>query len=453
MDLINNLLYTSRNITYSLALDSNNKPVVKGSFNPVNPEFTLLDGSLAESLKPLKRESYFSYNIKEIEEFCSADDPDFLEKSIQKHWADIVDGRSYTETAPPFNGSTVFYSPFRSRPTESNPLGDLIPPYHLIYAYLVENTRCVQIFEKLLYLYMHDEKLNKATTPDNRKAFQWMINTEDLFFKYLPNTSYRNIKSDVRQSPDATRRNAYYRMFGMDLAFGDPVNNSPVNYFKAEFNNQSFIQQFERFLSEVWQAYVNASNTSGANTTDMFTIVDTAQKIQEMLMARRTTETNFNNYRYFNLSREEYSSVVMMSWLFEVLTYDSPLVNFLRCNGNTPGERLINIGNKVGLPAHSKSEGLFDIAPPMNTLLRRIELGDYNQDNATEVEAIIKSQKNDLPNGDPRRRALDDLLLIINNWEKATGHRIKNPATELSTAGVKSHQNGSTGKKPAVVLT
>ncbi len=157
-----------------------------------------------------------------------------------------------------------------------------------------------------------------------------MVNTENLFYKYLPNTSYRNITSDFRQIADATRRHAYFRMFGMDLAFGDAVSNNPVSYYKAEYNNQPFILLFEKFLTEIWQAYTNASNTSGANTTDMFVIVDTAQKIQEMLMSRRTTETTFNNYRYFNLSREEFASVVMMSWLYEVVSYDSPIVNFLR---------------------------------------------------------------------------------------------------------------------------
>jgi hypothetical protein len=302
-------------------------------------------------------------------------------------------------------------------------------------------------------MYMHDEKLNKATTAQaqNRLAFQWMVNTENLFYKHLSNTSYRNISSDIRQSADATRRHAYFRMFGMDLAFGDAVSNSPVQYYKAEHNNQSFIVLFEKFLSEIWQAYTNASNSSGANTTDMFVIVDTAQKIQEMLMSRRTTETTFNNYRYFNLSREEYASVVMMSWLYEVVSYDSPIVNFLRCNGNTPGERLINIGNRVGLPAHSKSEGLLDITPPMNTLLRRIELGDYGPENESAVTTIIKSQKDNLPQTDPSRQALNDLLLIINNWEKATGHKIKNPETQVSGT-VRVQQNGTGKTTPANVM-
>jgi hypothetical protein len=137
----------------------------------------------------------------------------------------------------------------------------------------------------------------------------------------------------------------------------------------------------------------------------------------------------------------------MMSWFYEVVSYDSPLISFLGCNGNTPGERLINVGNKVGLPAHSKSEGLLDIAPPMNTLLRRIELGDYDSDES-EVTKIILSQKNNLLQNDPHRMALNDLLQIINNWEKATGHKIKNPESKI-TGTVKVQQNGM---KPATAV-
>jgi hypothetical protein len=447
MDLINNLLFTARNNSYT-PLSTDNI-----AFGPINPDFISLPDLPSQPLLrvPIKGGNYCSYDIEVIEEFCAVEDSDFIDKAIQKHWADVVNGRSYTDknpqNPPQIKDPTFYYSRFRAAAAVNQKLEetDLVPPYHLIYAYLVENTRCAQIFEKLIFLYMHDEKLNKATiTPHNainRKAFQWMVNTENLFFKYLPNTSYRNITSYVRQSADASRRNAYFRMFGMDLAFGDSISNSPVNYYKAEFNNQPFILLFENFLTEIWQAYTNANNTSGSNSTDMFIIVDTARKIREMLMSRRTTETTFNNYRFFNLSKEEYASVVMMSWFYEVVSYDSPLISFLGCNGNTPGERLINVGNKVGLPAHSKSEGLLDIAPPMNTLLRRIELGDYDN-NETEVTTIIKSQVNNLPQNDPHRQALNDLLQIINNWEKATGHKIKNPEANVMGT-VKVQQNGA----------
>jgi len=416
MDLINNLVYTALHKV--------------GNSEKLKSNYIDLPAELDPVPTPRSRPGFYAYNMNVIEEFCAFDDSDFIENAIQKHWADIIQMRNYPpSTDIPVVGEPPF-PPFYSSFTNSS--GKLLPPYHLIYAYLVENSRIAQIFERLIHLYMHDEKLNKATTSQNKLAFKWIMNTESLFFSNLSNTNYRNIKTQVRENPESTRRNAYFRMFGMDLAFGDLQANAQVNYYKAEFNNQPFIILFEKLLTEIWQAYTNASNFSGANTTDMFVIVDTAQKIQEMLMSRRTTETDFTNYRYFNLSREEYASVAMMSWLYEVISYDSPLIQFLRCNGGTPGERLINIGNKVGIAAHSKSEGLLDIAPPMNTLLRRIEMGDYNDQE--DVELIIRSQVNPAVVGveDHHRQALKELLQIINNWEKATGHRIKNPEASFN---------------------
>lgn len=426
MDLINNLVFTALH-----KVDPFDRITPKFFDLPAQLGGPLFTGTLQPPPEPDDHETFYSYKTGIIEKFCAFDDPEFLENAVQKHWSDMVGGRNYVTTDNKI--ATHFKDPA--------PGGKLMPPYHMVYAYLVENTRIAQIFEKLLFLYMHDEKLTKITptTIQNRAAFQWIVNTENLFFKNLANNSLRNIVSQVRISADATRRNAYFRMLGMDLAFGDLNTNSPVSFYKGEFNNQPFIVLLEKLLSEIWQAYTNAKNQVGANTTDMFVIIDTARKIQEMLLARRTTETDFTNYQYWNLSKEEYASVVMMSWLYEVVSYNSPIVQFLRCNGNTPGERLINIGNKVGLPAHSKSEGLLDIAPPMNTLLRRIEFGHYNDENA--VDKIIRSQALLLAPTDPSRIALNDLLLIINNWEKATGHRIKNPEANI-TGTVKVQQNG-----------
>jgi hypothetical protein len=439
MDLINNLIFTAVNNV--------------GGFPAPPPDFFNLPPELGGPAIPLplparpsvfplpvNRGNFFSYNTNVTQEFCALDDSRFIENAIQKHWADMVIARNYAgQTVTP--GNPIPVNAVVTSFTDIN--NNLIPSYHMIYAYLVENSRIAQIFERLLFLYLHDEKLNKATTPLNREAFQWIINTENLFFKELPNASYRNITSLVRTSSDSTRRNAYFRMFGMDLAFGDLSSNATVNFHKAEFNNQPFIVLFEKFITEIWQAYTNARNQVGPNTTDIFSIVDTAQKIQEMLMSRRTTETTFNNYRYFNLSKEEYSSVVMMSWFYEVVSYDSPLIQFLRCNGNTPGERLINVGKKVGINAHSKSEGLLDIAPPMNTLLRRIELGDYNPANEAQVRSIIESQIPGSASPIQDRQALTELLLIINNWEKATGHRIKNPEAANISGTVRIQGNGT----------
>jgi hypothetical protein len=170
-----------------------------------------------------------------------------------------------------------------------------------------------------------------------------------------------------------------------------------------------------------------------------------------MLMQRRTSQLNFNNYQFYNLSREEYSSFIFMYWLFFAIASNTPMVNFLNCNANTPGDRLINIGKKVGLPAHSKSVALLDIALPMNAILRLIETGFFNA--AGQIDRILRSRSaiNPVPGVTAQEIAImDNLLLILNNWERATGHRIKNPEANI-TGTVRVQQNGAPAQQKLVL--
>lgn len=428
MDLINNLLFSMK---FERPNISQIPPFLPLPPIPrLQPKFIPIPESIENAIPMLIGTNYF-YPLDAVNEFLALEEVGILDDSINKHWAEMVSINDYSN---PVLGLT--YTKFTNG-------GVRIPPYHLIYAYLVENTRAPQIFQKVIEIYTKDEKLTKATST-NRLAFQWIYNTESLFYKNLSNRSVRNITSVVRDSAEDMRRNAYFRLFGIDLAFGN-LNDQPVNFYKSQYNNSSFILLFENLLKEFWQGYINASNSSGSNSTDIFSISDIATKLNELLMSRRTTEQSFDEYRYFNLSKEEYASVVMMSWLHEVISYDSPLINFLRCTGNTPGDRLTNIGNKVGVPAHSNSEGLLDIAGPMNTFLRRIELGDFNTQNS--VRRIILSQSSTIVLTPPATMdeiaTLNDILAIINNWEKATGHKIKNPETNIKGT-VFVQQNGTT---------
>jgi hypothetical protein len=275
------------------------------------------------------------------------------------------------------------------------------------------------------------------------------MNTETMFYSHARSADRRNVNSRLRTEPEAIRRNAYQRMFGMDLAFGD-VNNHSYSYVKAEFNNSPFISLFENFLIEFWRGFTNANNTSGQNTTDTEHLEDLSRRIQELLMSRRTTDLNFNNYRYFNLSAEEFSSYMFLYWLFYIVSFDSPVVDYLNCNANTPGDRLINIGRKVGLPAHTKSVAIFDIAQPMNFILRGMELGLFND--ANFLQRVIRSLSTINPITNPVPSAqeiniLNNMLLIINNWEKATGHRIKNPEASI-TGTVRVQQTSLPARQP-----
>src|SRR5688572_7786450 len=133
MDLINNLVYA--------ALNANN----------LQPRHFQLPPELNPTPNPVDRGEFYSYSLDIVEEFCAFDEPEFIEDSIQRHWRDIVVGTDYRDTGNNVVSSFVLNNNLQLR----------LPPYHLIYAYLVENTRAAQIFEKLIWMYMHDEKLKK----------------------------------------------------------------------------------------------------------------------------------------------------------------------------------------------------------------------------------------------------------------------------------------------------
>jgi hypothetical protein len=430
MDFIDHLIYTTNTANvrgnYPPLLSDIARRVAGAPGIPGRDEVPIV---LPAAL-PALGSSQASYPRPVRDNFIYYEDPAVIEKAIQKHWFDLIDG--------PINLFNLF--------DPADP-----PPYHIMFAYLLENSRMAQIFERLIYLYQHDEGLGvvSANNGQQQLAFQWIMNTENLFFKQLSNTSYRNIAGNLRPNSEGSRRNAYYRMFGMDLAFGDPANaGSPeYAYYKPKTSNREFIVLFEQFLSEMWQAYINAQNTSGANTTDYQRIIDMATKLRQMLMARRGGNGSISlaEYRFMNLSKEEYSSVALMSWLFYVISDNTPVVDFLSCQANTASERLANIGKRVGIEAHTRSQGLFDLAAPTATILRQIEFGTFELNTPVLwIRRVIESQT---PVGQPlatqpQRDALIDILTVINNWEKATGHRIKNPETNIRGT-VKIHQNGS----------
>ena len=363
---------------------------------------------------------------------CSLPDVAVVEKAISRHWFDIRDRVYYTSGGVFSDANAIANNEIYTSFSEGS-------TYHLIYAYLIENTRIIQIFEKMLDLYMQDETLGIA---DDDESFRWIINTEQLFYKIdLPRAT--NIRSLIRPSNDASRRNAYWRMFGMDLAFGDSTSGpAQLSYHKAITSNQQFIVLFEKFLTEIWQGYINASNTSGPNTTDTNIIVDLATEIQEMLIARRGLSARSTTvYHDQNLSREEFSSVLICSWLTFVISYDSPMVQFLNCQSSSIGERLLKIGAKVGIKAHSKCQTLFEMAGAASSVLTTIELGGVFDDEVSAQEllrSLLSSGSSDFE----IVALMTDLLTLINNWEKATGHRIKNP--ESNIRGVVSISSRST---------
>lgn len=230
---------------------------------------------------------------------------------------------------------------------------------HLIYAYMIENTRIYEIFRRVLHQFLHGEKFG-APTAD---AQHWLRNTEELFYRDPPSFSITTISSHIRPDMRATRRNAYHRMFGMDLNHGSDEG-QPYSYTKADAYNNEFATIFEEFLREVWIAISNVNNTSGANPKDQGKIENLVDELQDMLRSRRVNG---------NLSREEFVAVATMSWFHLSVEFNTPIVETLRAEASSPEQRLFKIAQRVGLPAHGLSNSLFNIADTISRVLIQIE--------------------------------------------------------------------------------
>ncbi len=293
---------------------------------------------------------------------------------------------------------------------------------HLVYAYMIENTRVIEVFAKVLFEYLHGERLEVPSDGTHR----WLRTTEALFFRALPTTSVGAVVSDVRPDAAATRRNAYLRLFGMDLNHGRGDTQSYPFHRPTAVNN-GFVPLFEDFLREVWIASENARNSSGSNPTDDAAIATFAKDLWDMLRTRR---------RDGNLAREEYFFTTMMSWFHLTLESDTTVVRDLKAQAGSPEERLRKIGERVGLPPHARSESFFVLAGRLSSLLRAVENGDYNE--SGKVGVLYADPQPPLP-PNPLRK---DMLEIINHWSIATGRDMKARRTTTTPRAVNVTING-----------
>ena len=273
---------------------------------------------------------------------------------------------------------------------------------HLIYAYLIENTKIYEVFTRVLELLLTGESLG-VTTED---AQNWLRNTEELFFNDPPNFGITNVRSHIRPDLAATRRNAYFRMFGMDLNHGKK-NNEPYPFIKPKASNLDFVTTFEDFLQEVWVSLSNTSNSSGINNTDKAAIASYGRQLHDMLNDRR---------RNGNLAREEFFFIAMMSWFHLTVEFDSPILLSLRSDGIRDDQRLYRVAEKVQVAAHAKSYDFFQLADPMSLLLTLIEQGLFN--NADDVQNIFDDAAS--PNS-----LQGTLRTVITHWSIATGRDMK----------------------------
>ena len=276
--------------------------------------------------------------------------------------------------------------------------------FQIIYAYLLENTRMYEIFQRVIDGFVNGETLGVASD----ESLRWLHTTEALFYRqkithdHFSNTT---LTSDSRSDGRAIRRNAYYRMLGMDLNHGSDDNN-PYPFTKPKLSNTRLVESFEALMRELWIAIIY-DGTTGRDPTDAGAILQHSRDLSVMLNNRRLNGT---------LTAEEFSAVATMDWIRLALSFNSPIVNDLKCEAASEAERLHKLAERVGLAAHGKSEDYFRLSVPMSNILRGIEL-TLLQDVGSYIAGPVT----------------DNLNTIITHWSSATGHMLKNSAESVKT--------------------
>jgi hypothetical protein len=286
----------------------------------------------------------------------------------------------------------------------------LVGPWdHFGYAYVLECTRIVQILKRIVREYRSGETLGIPSADTQR----WLDVTETLLFGAANPLSAWLSTSTIRQDPEAVRRNAYWRMFGMDLSFGAEDNGPPV-YDKAKAANTSFNALFEELLFELWQAISNERNLVGVNQSDNDRIYRIAEQLRFVLTSRRQ-----NNL----LRREELAAATALGWAELSVAFDTSVVQDLSAQGSSPGDRLRLMGERVGLPAHGRSAAFFSMAAEISILLRVLESGIVKDANHVWILYAMPASLTErpMPIGAEVRR-------VITEWAAATGRNLKERA-------------------------
>lgn len=286
---------------------------------------------------------------------------------------------------------------------------------HLGYSYVLENTRIIQILRRVVREYRSGEGIGIPGI----ETQQWLDATEALLFGAANPVPSWLSTSLVRPDAEAVRRNAYWRFFGLDLAFGDDQNRSPA-YDRAAAANTVFVRLFEELLNELWRAMSNERNIAGENVSDDDRIYRIAEELGYVLRARRQHNT---------LTREEAGAALALGWAELSVAENNPVVSDLGAEATNPATRLQLIGEKVGLPAHSKSAAFFSMAAALSKFLYTIESGLVGGPEHAWV--LYRETKPDPtatgePIGAESRR-------VITEWAAASGKDLKARSRPIET--------------------
>jgi hypothetical protein len=140
---------------------------------------------------------------------------------------------------------------------------------------------------------------------------------------------------------------------------------------------------------------------------------DQIRRVRELLHTRKQNG---------NLAREEFFHVATMSWLhLSLFVDDAPVVQDMGISAESPAERLRQMGERVGYPAHPKADAFFQMAEEISQILVSIEhVAPLDPDVFYAQNGALRD-----PSG-----------IVITQWSIATGKDLKSMKVRPGTSAV-----------------
>jgi hypothetical protein len=135
------------------------------------------------------------------------------------------------------------------------------------------------------------------------------------------------------------------------------------------------------------------------------------------------------HWTYRKPDRPSWSTTRRRPRLHHTLEFDTPIVVDLKAQASSPAERLQKIGERVGLPAHSRSDSYFYGADSMSLLPREIEIATFN--GASAVPGLFTPINPPNP-PNPFQVAVQQ---TITHWSVATGRDLRPVSVAPQSAG------------------
>ena len=224
------------------------------------------------------------------------------------------------------------------------------PPFkkrHLIYSYFIESTGIVEVFRALFGSYFLEDTFLKLNRDDGLILIEKLKKRIEIVFP----RPVSKISPDLEE----LRYNAYWRMFGYTIK-------GKENFPKTANYNKEFNKLFEEIMYENFQGILDKDNTI-EKLSNPNTLAELLENLQKLLKNRDYNEIpDIASYW-----------ATAFNGLLELLEDDALMVDRLNIRSTGNYQRLIELGQKLGVGVARESLYFLLLAVRMEAFLTQVE--------------------------------------------------------------------------------